>query len=150
MRGLAPRVFITVAGDAGLSDGAVGALRLDLAEAPWLGASLRLLFPLANPVSNDDAASAPTVLSQAAVVKLTSGSTGEPKAVVLSAANVLAEAENVVTTLSLWRAIRNPRLVVPVPLYHSYGFDLGLLSMLTAGSTLFFERSSFRAKPGAI
>ena len=133
VRGLAPRVFITVAGDAGLSDGAVGALRLDLAEGPGLGASLRLLFPLANPLSSDDAASAPTVLSQAAVVKLTSGSTGEPKAVVLSAANVLAEAENVVTTLSL---APSDRIVVPVPLYHSYGFDLGLLSMLTAGCAL--------------
>jgi acyl-coenzyme A synthetase/AMP-(fatty) acid ligase len=53
--------------------------------------------------------------------------------VVLTVANVLAEAENVVATLAITSA---DRIYAPVPIFHSYGFDLGVLPMLTAGAGL--------------
>jgi long-chain acyl-CoA synthetase len=68
-----------------------------------------------------------------ATVKLSSGSTGEPKAIAVSAAAVLAEADAVAATFGLGpgRAV-----LCPVPLHHSYGFDLGVLPMLRHGATL--------------
>jgi long-chain acyl-CoA synthetase len=71
--------------------------------------------------------------SAAVVYKFTSGSTGKPKGVALSAANLLAEAENVVSTLEL---TSKDRIFAPVPLAHSYGFDLGVLAALASGATL--------------
>lgn len=73
------------------------------------------------------------LLSQSAVIKLTSGSTGMPKGVALTPGNVLASARIVCETLGLKPG---DHIVCPVPLFHSYGFDLGLLPMLTAGATL--------------
>lgn len=70
---------------------------------------------------------------QPAIIKLTSGSTGEPKAIPLSAENLIAEATNVSETLQI---SSRDRILAPVPLFHSYGFDIGLLPMLTAGATL--------------
>ncbi|MCM2272290.1 MAG: acyl--CoA ligase [candidate division Zixibacteria bacterium] len=73
------------------------------------------------------------LLAQAAIIKLTSGSTGVPKGVVLTAKNVLASSKIVCDTLGL---NTGDHIVCPVPLFHSYGFDLGLLPVLTAGATL--------------
>lgn len=67
------------------------------------------------------------------VIKLTSGSTGVPKAVALSEKNLLAEAETIRTTLKI---TEKDTILAPVPLVHSYGFDLGFLMMLFAGARL--------------
>jgi long-chain acyl-CoA synthetase len=72
----------------------------------------------------------------AALLKFSSGSTAEPKGIGLSAANVLAEVENVTSTLDLGHG---DRILSGVPLFHSYGFDLGVLPTLHAGSTLVLE-----------
>ena len=72
----------------------------------------------------------------AAVLKFSSGSTAEPKGIALSAANVVAEVENITRTLSL---DEGDRVLAGVPLFHSYGFDLGVLPTLHAGSTLVLE-----------
>ena len=69
----------------------------------------------------------------AALIKFTSGSTGEPKGVALTAANVLAEAVSVAGTLGL---SPDDTILAPVPLCHSYGFDLGGLAMLQSGASL--------------
>jgi acyl-CoA synthetase (AMP-forming)/AMP-acid ligase II len=69
-----------------------------------------------------------------ALIKFTSGSTGTPKAVALSAGNILAETANVVQTLNLGV---DDRILAPLPLSHSYGFDLGVLAMLGSGARLF-------------
>ena len=69
----------------------------------------------------------------AALLKLSSGSTAQPKCIVLTADNVLAEAENVTATLELGPG---DRVAAGVPLSHSYGFDLGVLPALHAGCTL--------------
>jgi long-chain acyl-CoA synthetase len=69
----------------------------------------------------------------AALIKFSSGSTGIPKGVVLTADNLLAEARNVVATLAV---TGTDCIYAPVPIFHSYGFDLGVLPMLTAGAQL--------------
>lgn len=69
----------------------------------------------------------------AAVIKFTSGSTGTPKGIPLTPAMLDAEAENIVTSLMLDDC---DRIFAPVPLCHSYGFDLGVLALLRTGCTL--------------
>ena len=71
-----------------------------------------------------------------ALLKFSSGSTSEPKAIALSAVNLLAEAENVCATLGL---APGDRVLAGVPLFHSYGFDLGVLPTLYAGAGLAVE-----------
>ena len=72
----------------------------------------------------------------AALLKFSSGSTAEPKGIALDAANILAEAENVTSTLGLRSG---DSVLAGVPLTHSYGFDLGVLQTLYAGTTLVLE-----------
>ena len=71
-----------------------------------------------------------------ALLKFSSGSTAEPKGIALTADNVLAEAETVTATLELRPG---DTVLAGVPLFHSYGFDLGVLTTLVAGSTLVLE-----------
>src|SRR4029453_357169 len=71
-----------------------------------------------------------------ALLKFSSGSTAQPKGIALSADNLLAEAESVTTTLELGRG---DRILAGVPLFHSYGFDLGVLPSLYSGATLVLE-----------
>jgi len=71
-----------------------------------------------------------------ALLKFSSGSTAHPKGIALTAANVLAEAENVTATLGLGPG---DRVLSGVPLFHSYGFDLGVLPTLYSGTTLVVE-----------
>src|SRR5437870_2010516 len=68
-----------------------------------------------------------------ALIKFTSGSTAEPKAIALSAANLLAEAGTIIDSLHYTPA---DRVLCIVPLCHSYGFDLGVLGVLASGATL--------------
>jgi acyl-CoA synthetase (AMP-forming)/AMP-acid ligase II len=101
------------------------------------GTALRLLFP-ERPPPNPYESQEETVLerlpsSEHALIKLSSGSTGMPKGIALSAANLLAEAENIVSTLQL---TPNDQVLAAVPLTHSYGFDLGVLPMLYSGVSL--------------
>lgn len=110
--------------------------RFDFAS-PASGASLSLLFiqtrreaPGVDPgkrfrVSDPEAFPA--------LVKLSSGSTGSPKPVLWSVANVTAEARNIAETLGL---DASDRVLAPVPLFHSYGFDLGVLPMVFTGTSL--------------
>ena len=71
-----------------------------------------------------------------ALLKFSSGSTAEPKGIALGARNVIAEVENVTQTLGL---APGDRILAGVPLFHSYGFDLGVLTALSAGTTLVLE-----------
>jgi|AMFO01.1.fsa_nt_gi Acyl-CoA synthetases (AMP-forming)/AMP-acid ligases II len=77
-----------------------------------------------------------------ALFKFSSGSTGAPKAVLWTAANIRAAASNVVQTLGLGES---DVVLTPVPLSHSYGFDLGILPMIFAGTSLVI-RSRFAPK----
>ena len=71
--------------------------------------------------------------AQPSLIKFTSGSTGVPKGILLSAGNVLAEADNVVQGLEL---TPDDRILSAVPAFHSYGFDLGVLASLRSGARL--------------
>lgn len=77
-----------------------------------------------------------------ALFKFSSGSTGAPKAVLWTAANVRAAAANAVETLGL---DASDVVLAPAPLSHSYGFDLGILPMVFAGASLVI-RSRFSPK----
>lgn len=75
----------------------------------------------------------PPEFDHLALLKFTSGSTGVPKGVGLTAENVLSETRSVVDTLGL---TTGDRIMALVPLTHSYGFDLGVLAMLYSGASL--------------
>lgn len=77
-------------------------------------------------------------VADAALIKFSSGSTGEPKGIPLTAANIRAECENVIGTLSI---SERDIIYASVPLYHSYGFDLGVLASLAGGASLVIRDS---------
>lgn len=113
----------------------------DVASGPRIPAAI----PIARASTVDDLsvfvpASVPerAVEEDEALLKFSSGSTALPKGIALSADNLLAEAENVTKTLDLGPG---DRILSGVPLFHSYGFDLGLLPTLYGGATLLLEES---------
>lgn len=75
-----------------------------------------------------------------ALVKLTSGSTGDPVGVCLSEAALAEGIAHIVDGM----AIRpDDRVLVAIPLSHSYGFDNGVLSLLVHGTPLVLEPGFF-------
>ena len=77
-----------------------------------------------------------------ALVKLTSGSTGEPVGVCLSEEALRAGIDQIVEGM----AIRpDDRVLVAIPLSHSYGFDNGVLSLAVHGTPLVIVRRFFPA-----
>ena len=121
--GLSPTLIVTAEGDAARIAGATGSTTRSLTIQ-----GLPPLALIARPAGRQAAD-----LAGAALVKLSSGSTGTPKAVVLTHANVEAEAANVAAALGLGPG---DRVVAPVPLTHSYGFDLAVLAVLASGATV--------------
>ena len=82
-------------------------------------------------------ATAPVRLQAAdvAVIAHTSGTTGTPKAVPLSHANLMA---NVAALLSAQLVRDGDRALLPLPLHHVYPMTVGLLMPLAAGVTIVF------------
>ena len=120
--GLRPRLLVATASDASRLAAALGAVAEPLAVDGL--PPLVLLRPRV---------AAGEGFPEGGLVKLSSGSTGQPKAVMLDAGNVAAEAVALASSLGL---CEGDRVVAPVPLTHSYGFDLGVLATLAAGATL--------------
>lgn len=77
---------------------------------------------------------ATTLPPDTAAIKFSSGSTGIAKGICLTASNLETETETVVHGLGVTGATR---LIAPVPLFHSYGFDLGVLASLATGAPLY-------------
>lgn len=75
-----------------------------------------------------------------ALVKVTSGSTGEPVGVVLSEAALLAGIEHIARGM---RIDHHDVILVPLPLSHSYGFDSGVLSLAVLGTPLVVENALY-------
>jgi acyl-coenzyme A synthetase/AMP-(fatty) acid ligase len=74
---------------------------------------------------------APPVLPPGtALLRMTSGTTGEPRAVAASAESLLADVENITATMGIHERDRN---LVAVPLSHCYGFDNVVLTLATLG-----------------
>jgi long-chain acyl-CoA synthetase len=78
----------------------------------------------------------PEVGARALVVLFTADSLGDPKGVVRTSDNLRATAETVVANLSI---DTESRVLVAVPLYHAYGWDMGLLPVMATGATMFLE-----------
>jgi long-chain acyl-CoA synthetase len=73
---------------------------------------------------------------KAAVVLFTNDSSGEPKGVLRTDENLEAAAVNAAQALEV---TPEDRILTTVPLYHAYGFDLGLALALRYGATLYLE-----------
>jgi long-chain acyl-CoA synthetase len=69
-------------------------------------------------------------------VMFTADSLGDPKGVLRTDENMTAAVENVVEALSI---DKSSRILTAVPLFHAYGWDLGLLPVLRTGATMFLE-----------
>ncbi|MEZ4401884.1 MAG: class I adenylate-forming enzyme family protein [Kofleriaceae bacterium] len=69
-------------------------------------------------------------------ILFTSDSLGDPKAVLRSEKNTVAAVDHAIAALKL---DASSRLLVAVPLFHAYGWDLGLLPTLRLGATMFLE-----------
>ena len=115
----------SIVADEELAEGIAAAVPISRSAA---ADGLEVLLPAD---AGDISAAAPEAL-----LKFSSGSTAEPKGIALTAANLLTEVDNVVATLDLGRG---DRVLAGVPLFHSYGFDLGVLPTLYSGTTLLLE-----------
>jgi long-chain acyl-CoA synthetase len=69
-------------------------------------------------------------------VLFTSDSLGDPKGLLRTEKNTLAAVDNAIAALAL---TPESRILVAVPLFHAYGWDLGLLTTLKLGCTMFLE-----------
>jgi acyl-CoA synthetase (AMP-forming)/AMP-acid ligase II len=69
-------------------------------------------------------------------VLFTADSLGDPKGVLRTDKNTIAAVDHAIQSLSL---DEKTRILVAVPLFHAYGWDLGFLPTLKLGSTMFLE-----------
>ncbi len=87
-----------------------------------------------------DAATANLDTDDAINIQYTSGTTGFPKAVLLTHHNIL---NNAYFTAQAMRFDENDRLCVPVPFYHCFGMVLSTLLCLTVGATIVVPAEHF-------
>jgi acyl-CoA synthetase (AMP-forming)/AMP-acid ligase II len=66
----------------------------------------------------------------------TADSLGDPKGVLRTEKNTIAAVDHAIATLGL---TEKTRILVAVPLFHAYGWDLGFLPVLKLGATMFLE-----------
>jgi len=76
------------------------------------------------------------IADQIAAVLVTTDSAGDPKPVERTVANLTAEAESLVRALDLKV---EDRALLTLPLFHAFGFDLGMAAALSIGMTLYLE-----------
>lgn len=88
----------------------------------------------ATPVVRDVAR--PVVPSDARLIKLTSGSTGMPKGIVTTEANLIADCENICATMDIRAADLN---LGAIPFSHSYGFSNLVTPLLLQGTAVVFS-----------
>lgn len=69
-------------------------------------------------------------------VMVTADSAGDPKVVERTVANLRAEADHVTSTIKI---TGDDRALLTVPLFHSYGFDVGFLAALRTGAAIYLE-----------
>ena len=80
-------------------------------------------------------AAARAATAEAAVVKLSSGTTGEPKGVIATASALVADDEQLTRSMGL---VAEDRIVAAIPLSHSYGLSSVALPALRRGTPLIF------------
>lgn len=120
-RGLGIPTLLDAAGD----DGVRGARDLRIEEGVFRGVRRHELDvePAATPEGT-------------ALVKLTSGSTGVPSGVAFDEPSLLAGIRQITAGMEITAA---DRVLVAIPLSHSYGFDNGVLSFAVVGTPLVLE-----------
>jgi long-chain acyl-CoA synthetase len=93
------------------------------------------IFDKPFPASENQADMLPEIKPDDSVLALlTSGSTGEPKAVVSTIRNILSNAFSVITTMQL----ENPgKVAIILPLYHSFALVTQLITTLITGGQIF-------------
>jgi len=91
--------------------------------------------PLVAPI--EVAGDRPALGAATVLLKVTSGSTGEPRAVALTADALVAGVAQIVSTMGLEPDDRN---LVTIPLAHSYAFDNVLLTLLRDGMPAILAR----------
>lgn len=69
-------------------------------------------------------------------VLFTADSLGDPKGVLRTDKNTLAAVDHAISALGMTQATK---VLVAVPLFHAYGWDLGFLPTLKLGATMFLE-----------
>ncbi len=69
-------------------------------------------------------------------VLFTADSLGDPKGVLRTDKNTVAAVDHAISALDMTQATK---ILVAVPLFHAYGWDLGFLPTLKLGSTMFLE-----------
>ena len=74
-----------------------------------------------------------------AVLFYTSGTTGMPKGVPLTHKNIMSQLDALLTKLKVLKP--TDTLLLPLPLFHVYPLDLGLLAPLSMGLTILLPRS---------
>lgn len=117
-----------------------GACHLVLADAQRIE-RLRRIVPECTTISLETAREeseegiTPGGSAETAVLAFTSGTTGTPKAVPLSHANLLS---NVQALLAERIVGPDDRALIPLPLHHAYPLTAGMLTVLAAGATMVF------------
>ena len=119
--------------------------KLVLASIPTLKAASRLELPALTVESLVDVARAAQPLRRPEVdpdglaeVVFTSGTTGDPKGVMLSHRNIASNAAAITSVVPLGP---ETRLLSILPLSHMYGLNPGLLAALLAGATVVYPTS---------
>lgn len=133
----APVLLLTDAGQAPrCAGGAVPVLLIDAlagGEAAADTAAGSDVYPVAPPPAPGALCALPIDPAAPAVMFYTSGTTGAPKGVPLSHANLLYQLR---TVAALDLARPGDRVLLPLPMHHVYPFVIGLLLPLAAGVTL--------------
>ncbi len=96
-------------------------------QGTLLSCSIYPVAPRSVPRKKDD---------QIAAVLVTGDSAGDPKPVDRTARNLQAEADHLLEALSV---DAKDRVLLTVPLFHSFGFDVGMVAALAAGATIYLE-----------
>jgi acyl-coenzyme A synthetase/AMP-(fatty) acid ligase len=117
---------------------ALGAAAVVRCDEPWpasLAEPGALAIAAAAAPDAARAAAARAAVAGAAAVKLSSGTTGEPKGVIASAAALIADDEQLTRSMGL---VAEDRIVAAIPLSHSYGLSSVVLPALRRGAPLIF------------
>ena len=69
-------------------------------------------------------------------IMFTADSLGDPKGVLRTAENMTAVTNNAISAIDI---DESSRILTAVPLFHAYGWDIGLLPVLRTGATMFLE-----------
>jgi acyl-CoA synthetase (AMP-forming)/AMP-acid ligase II len=117
--------------DRELADVEVAAIRARLGLATVRRGIALAEVPLQDGLRQEPASGVAPLPVGTALLKLTSGSTGEPRGVALHAEALHAGATQILTTMGIGAGDRN---LVTIPLTHSYGFDNVVLALALAGT----------------